>query len=179
MRHLGMALVLLFAAGCSYDSLDKPIRLYPERHVEVAGRTPNGGLYQTVVQEGGELFLFGDVRYVATRGERLGLKVNDVGLVTATIGGDEMEGGDLPPGVDYVAWAGAERRAGTTTGWVPQFTLNVSIERPNLIELLIDGLIGNDDEGEENDRDSSDRGDRYEHLERHARDEPSRRRTRD
>ncbi len=182
-------IVLAFACGgCSYDSLDKPVRLYPSRHAEVSGRVGHDGLHWTVLQSrDGRLRPLGDARFAANRGDRLGLRLNPDGVVVALVnGGHHRVLGELPWDAAYVAWATDERRAGMRDPLAGLAGVNIGlrIEGFNPVEWMLaavveaafDALLGRDDD-DDGDEDSADRRDRYEHLERHA--APSRRRTRE
>ena len=109
-----MLTLALPAIGCSYQSVDKLIRYYPDHHAEagVSGEVPRRGEYRVVIRrEDGVIHDWLGVKAAMRQGERLGF-ANDYGTLYATAGAMRFYLGSVPPNTKYVAWATSESRLG-------------------------------------------------------------------
>jgi hypothetical protein len=107
--------LVLPTTGCSFDSLDKPVRLYlADGDHTVLEPVPWEDEYRVVVRpEAGQVRPWTPTRVRVHEGDRLGFRQSG-GLLTALVGAEEVELGSPPPGTRYVAWATRERRMGLT-----------------------------------------------------------------
>ncbi|MEM1011945.1 MAG: hypothetical protein AAGI46_06955 [Planctomycetota bacterium] len=109
-----IATLLLGPIGCSYDSYDKPIRWYPDRHAGTAvdKAAPRSGEYTVAVQShDGWLRPWQDVTVRARDGDRLGFE-HDGEQLFATYSTTRQALGVPPDDALYVAWATSENRLG-------------------------------------------------------------------
>src|SRR5690606_8432371 len=110
-----IAALLLWPAGCAYNSSDTPIRPYPEREAAVAQRVEKGGVYVTAVRpETGAIRSWRAVEIEAAPGDLLGLREED-GQVFAIVGSRQERLGAMPDGARYVCWATREYRMGVSS----------------------------------------------------------------
>ena len=117
MKILRVLLVPLLIAGqfgCSYGSYDKPVRFYPTLDAggEVREAAPRDGRYVVVTSSPSGVVRWRDVSVRLRRGDPLGF-YDDDGTLIAFARGETFRLGKVAAGVDYVAWATREHRAGT------------------------------------------------------------------
>jgi hypothetical protein len=109
-----MLAAAILTGGCSYDSFDKPIRLYPQRETSVLKPAPRTEVYAVAVKEADRpTRLWTEVEAVALHGDLLGFELID-GEAWAVVGDEAVWLGPLPERAEYIAWATQERRAGLT-----------------------------------------------------------------
>ena len=116
LRVLLVPLLIAGQVGCSYGSYDKPVRFYPTLDAgnEVREAAPRDGRYVVVTSSpSGGIVRWRDVSVTLRSGDAIGF-YDDAGTLVAFARGETFRLGEVAAGVDYVAWATRERRAGTT-----------------------------------------------------------------